>query len=78
MFASRSLAFAYLSSPLRKAAVDRSTASAPARRGWPKNLMAWMIGGLDAMGEMPAHFLAGNHLRRDIGLPPIMPDGWPH
>ena len=58
--------------------MERSTPAAPLRRGWLENLTAWIIGGLDTVGEMPAHYLASNHLRQDIGLPPIMPDGWPH
>jgi hypothetical protein len=77
MRASRPLAYAFLHQPARPA-VDRSTAASPPRRRWLENLTAWLVGNLDTLGEVPRHYLASNHLRRDIGLPSILPDGWPH
>jgi hypothetical protein len=74
MCATRSPAFAYLRMPFRPAVEN---AAAP-RHQWLENLTAWLIGGLDTMSEVPQHYLASNHLRRDIGLPPVLPDGWPH
>jgi len=78
MCASRSLPFAFLHLPSRPKAVERSTAALAPRRPWQEKLTAWLIGSLDTIGEMPRHYLANNHLRRDIGLPPVLPDGWPH
>jgi len=78
MCASRSLAFAHLRSPVRPAAVEPSTAALPLQRPWLEKLTAWLIGNLDTISEVPSHYLANNHLRRDIGLPPILPDGWPN
>ena len=43
-----------------------------------KKLTAWLIGRLDKADELPLRYLDNNHLRRDIGLDPIWPDGWPH
>lgn len=76
MCASRSLTFAYLRLPAKPAAA--CSAAGPVRRSWRDKLAAWLIGSLDTIGEMPRHYLGNNHLRRDIGLPPAMPDGWPH
>jgi hypothetical protein len=77
MCASRSPGVAYLRSPSRAAALERSTA-APLLRPWREKLTTWLIGGLDKADELPPRYLADNHLRRDIGLPPVMLDGWPH
>jgi hypothetical protein len=77
MCASRSLEPAYLRSPSPATAVERSIA-APLLRPWREKLTSWLIGSLAKADELPPRYLANNHLRRDIGLPPAMPDGWPH
>ena len=76
MCASRAPAFAHLRSPSPAAAVERSPAVPPRR--WREKLTAWLVGSLDKTSELPPHYLGNNHLRRDIGLHPIWPDGWPH
>jgi hypothetical protein len=92
MTASRRLAFIYLNSSQSAATTAaESSAAAPGpagmhRRAWVRRIAAWLVGGLaggpvgesDPLGEIPRRYLANNHLRRDIGLPPVLPDGWPH
>jgi hypothetical protein len=29
-------------------------------------------------GRVPTHYLSNNHLRQDIGLPPVNSRGWPY
>ena len=93
MTASRRLAFIYLNSSTT-APESSAAALGPAgvpRRAGVRRIAAWLVGGLagggmaggpvgesDPLGEIPLRYLANNHLRRDIGLPPVLPDGWPH
>ena len=77
MFASDAFAYNRLN-----AAADRNP-GAP-RRFRMRRVIAWLVGGLDEMdmtdviGEPPAPYLANDHLRRDIGLPPITRGSWPY
>ncbi len=79
MFASYTDAFRHLQLPRSK--VLRTARS---RRSWMGRVAAWLVGGLDnggepdATGELPEPYLANNHLRRDIGLPPVSARGWPY
>ena len=78
MFASHTYAFRHLHLARPKVVRTRSRRS---RMGW---FTAWLVGGLDAgggpdaSGEPPEQYLANNHLRRDIGLPPVSSRGWPY
>jgi len=89
MNASRLLAFIHLHPAVGSAAAEPSAVAhrrAPVAPRWAQSLAAWLIGGLaggpvgkaESSGEIPLRFLANNHLRRDIGLPPVGPDGWPY
>ncbi len=90
MSATRLHAFIQLHSAAASAAAEPSAAAKPAQQHWTRRLTAWLIGGpvgapvggpvvtADSSGEIPLRYLANNHLRRDIGLPPVGPDGWPY
>jgi len=77
MFASHAFAYNRLN-----AAAGRNPGAPP--RFWMRRMIAWLVGGLDEMdmtdviGEPPAQYLANDHLRRDIGLPPSTRGGWPY
>jgi hypothetical protein len=81
MNATRLLAFIHLHSAVGSAAAEPS-AVAPRRAWvvprWTQSVISWLVGGLDSMGEVPENYLGNNHLRRDIGLPPVGPGGWPY
>lgn len=77
MFASHAFVYAHLNAP-----AGRNPAGT--RGSWIRRVKAWLVGGLDEIdmtdiiGEPPAPYLANDHLRRDIGLPPVSSGAWPY
>ncbi len=59
-------------------AVPPGTAVEPPRPPWPIRLLLWLVRPRQRRGPgaLPPQFLYDNHLRRDIGLYPLWPDGW--